>query len=198
MANEIENVVTRFDVRETEEGDEIRLFNKRTKLFAFGADDVVLEDWEQKLAAYIAEKPRTSEDCEAFLTEEPEDDDEEEEAGRSIVPKKYRIRYEAAQNCGDEIALALTNYVTPPRAKENDDGRLDRVKLREVAAVNGIADNLAKWEGRELKGGLLRMNTGNVLRGMNRRGERVQIGERVWEAREVEKNPRKRATKKEG
>lgn len=190
--------VTRFDVRENEDGDEIRLFHKRVLLFRFGVDDIALEEWEDKLTAFINEKPRTSIECEDFLSsEEGEYDEDGEEEGGDIIPRKYREKYGAAQNCGDQIALALTGYVTLPRAtKENPDGGLDRDRLREVASVNGIADRLQKWEDRELNGGLLRMNVSNVLRGMNRRGEQVQIGEAIWEAREVEKKPRKRNSKK--
>ncbi len=189
--------VTRFDVRENEDGDEIRLFHKRVLLFRFGVDDIALEDWEDKLTAFIAEKPRTSLDCENFLSsEEGEFDEDGEEEGGDIIPRKYREKYGAAQNCGDQIALVLTGYVTLPRAtKTNIDGGLDRDRLREVATANGIAGLLQKWEDKGLNGGLLRMNVSNVLRGMDRRGERVEIGSEVWEAREVEKKPRTRSKK---
>lgn len=186
------NAVTRFDVRESEEeGDEIRLFHKRTKLFGFGVDDIALENWETKLAEYI-KTPRTSEQVEAFLTECDEEGDEEERDSGSVVPEKYRVIYGAAQNCGDEIALALSAFVTLPRATKKDaDGGLDRAKLRAVAEINGIGDKLADWEERGLNGGLLRMNTSNVLRGMHRRGEEVTIGDVTWPAREVPKKERK-------
>lgn len=191
------NSVTRFDVRETEDGDEIRLFHKRAKLFGFGVDDITRDDWETELAEFI-KTPRTSEECEEFLTTDAEEgeDDEERDTG-SVVPEKYRVIYGSAQNCGDEIALALTAFVTLPRATKKDaDGGLDRAKLRAVAEVNGIGDKLADWEERGLNGGLLRMNTSNVLRGMNRRGEEVRIGDTVWAAREVPKKARKSRAKK--
>lgn len=190
------NSVTRFDVRETEDGDEIRLFHKRAKLFGFGVDDIAREDWEADLAEFI-KTPRTSEECEEFLTTDVEegDEDEEKDSG-SVVPEKYRVIYGSAQNCGDEIAVALTDFVTLPRATKKDaDGGLDRAKLRAVAEVNGIGDKLADWEERGLNGGLLRMNTSNVLRGMNRRGEQVQIGQMVWAAREVPKKVRAKRVK---
>lgn len=186
--------VTRFDLRDNEDGAEVRLFHKRTKLFGFGADDIAREDWEEALAEFI-KTPRSSEECEEFLTTEGGDEaneDEEERDSGSIVPEKYRILYGTAQNCGDEMALELTAYVTLPRAtKKNPDGGLDRAKLRGVAEANGIGDMLAGWEDRGLNGGLLRMNTSNVLRGMIRRGEEVRVGDKVWQARDVEAKPKR-------
>ena len=188
--------VTRVDTRDTEDGTEIRLFHKRTKLFAFGLDDVARDDWEDALPEFLKAKPRTVDAVEQFLTSEPDDGDEDEEEsdGGSIVPTKYRIKYGVTQRCGDEVAETFSGYVTLPRAGKKDDidGGLDRPKLREVAAANGLADKLAEYEARELNGGLLRMNIGNILRGMVRRGERVEIGDRVWEARpEADQKPRK-------
>lgn len=195
-------IATRFDIRETEDGDELRVFHKRSLIGKIGTDDIAREfsDDFAELADFIASGERTYADVEEFLTNEADEveegeEDEDREPG-SIVPEKYRVLYGTAQNCGDEIALALTAYVTTERAtKKNPDGGLDRAKLRLVAEINGIGHKLAVWEDNGLNGGLLRMNTSNVLRGMNRRGERVQIGEMVWEAREVEKPKRKRASK---
>lgn len=195
-----DQIVTRFDTRDTEDGTEIRLFNKRTKLFAFGADDA-REDFEEALPPFLAAKPRTLDEVEDFLTSEPgeEGDEEEGEGGGSIVPTKYRLRYGVTQRCGDDIAETLSAYVTEPRAKKNGkqdiDGGLNRDKLREVAKANGLADRLATYEDRELNGGLLRMNISNILRGMNRRGEKVVIGQKVYPAREVEKPKRVRKAK---
>lgn len=197
------DTVTRFDIRETEDGDEIRLFHKRAKLHNFGTDEIARgDDWPEELKAFIEAKPRTVEQVEAFLLEEESEDEDEEGAGGSVVPQKYRERYGAAQNCGDEIALALTNFVTLPRKRGDIDGGLDRAKLRAVCEVNGFGDKMADWEerttkaGNPLNGGLLRMNASNVLRGMNRRGEEVKIGEMVWPAREVEPKVRKPRAKK--
>lgn len=214
MTENATRTVTRFDIFERkneEEGDRevVRLFEKRALIGEFDLTDVTRygEDPESDFdtndfKAWLEQTPRTLVDAMDYLGEEPADEEEEEEGeeseGGSIVPAKYRIRYGAPQNCGDEIALALTAFVTLPRAKgkQDIDGGLDRAKLRGVAEVNGIGDKLANWEERDLNGGLLRMNTSNVLRGMWRRGEQVTIGDKVWPAREVEKKPRKRSQKK--
>lgn len=210
--------ITRFDFIDrpaTEDEDErqvVRFFEKRKLIGEFTVieceryidDNFDTDDFDSDdFRAWIEAAPRTVEQAIAYLTEpkdeleadEEGEDDEEREPG-SIVPEKYRILYGSQQNCGDEIALALTAYVTMDRAtKKNPDGGLDRAKLRGVAEVNGIGHKLAQWEDRGLNGGLLRMNTSNVLRGMNRRGEKVEIGNTIWEAREVEKPKRKRASK---
>lgn len=191
--------VTRFDTftraaneaEGLEEREVIRFFDKRKLVGEFDMDDILREGWEEELPGFIA----NTKDGKArkvpvlltavmdFLGEEASDEDEEDEDGGSIVPEKYRVLYGAAQNCGDEMALELTAYVTLSRAsKKNPDGGLDLIRLREVAAANGISDALAKWEGRGLNGGLLRMNVSNVLRGMLRRGEQVSVGQRTWEA----------------
>lgn len=199
-------LVTRFDTRETEDGTELRLFNKRTKVFAMGEEDVVREDYADALTAFIAEKPRTVDQVCTFLDTEAGDDDEDGEAdeGGSIVPAKYRIRYGATQRCGDQIAETLSAYVTLPRAgKKNDiDGGLDRAKLREVAEANGLGAKLTAYEnggkdGEGLNGGLLRMNVSNILRGMHRRGERVVIGDVEWtENLDNPKHPANHAARK--
>ncbi len=210
------NTITRFDFitrPATDDADErevVRFFEKRKLIGEIDCDEVTRygegEEFDQgDFAEFLTEgdrkdRPRTVEQAIAYLTEEaPEesdDEDEERESG-SIVPEKYRIIYGTEQNCGDEIALALTDFVTEPRKnKKNPDGGLDRAKLRGVAEENGISDKLAIWEDRGLNGGLLRMNTSNVLRGMNRRGERVVIGSQEWPARDVPKKVRKPRAKK--
>lgn len=194
-----DQIVTRVDTRDTEDGVEVRMFHKRKLLFRFGADDVAREDWESEIPAFLAAKPRSVDAVEEFLITEAgeESEGEDEDAGGSIVPNKYRIKYGVTQRCGDDVAEELSAFVTLPRAGKKDiDGGLDRARLRAVAEQNGLGDRLAEYEHRELNGGLLRMNISNILRGMVRRGERVVIGKRVWEAREVEKTPRKRTAKK--
>lgn len=208
--------VTRFntftrpanDAEGLDEREVVRLFEKRKLVGEFEVDDIQRgDDWQDDLQSFLTEtkggKPlataRTLEAVMDFLsTEAPEEGDDDAEEGErgSIVPEKYRVRYGAPQNCGDEIALELTDFVTEPRKnKKNPDGGLDRAKLRGVAEENGISAKLADWEDRGLNGGLLRMNTSNVLRGMNRRGERVVIGERVWEADPSKLEARKAARK---
>lgn len=187
-------VVTRFNTttRNDEDGERevVRFFNKRVLVGEFDIDDIARDDWEEALPNFIAntkggDPRKTPVELTAvmdFLGEEASDEEDEDEGG-SIVPTKYRILYGSAQNCGDDMAIALTAYVTLERAtKKNPDGGLDRAKLREVAKVNGIEAKLAKWEDRGLNGGLLRMNTSNVLRGMIRNGLEVRVGSEVWKA----------------
>lgn len=182
--------ITRFDIFtriDEEMGDRevVRFFAKRKLITEIDLDDVVREEWEEDLRAKL---PMEAGDILDWLGEESGNEEEEEESeGGSIVPQKYREIYGAAQNCGDEMALALTAYVT------DVEGELILENLREVAAANDIDDRLAKWEYKGLNGGLLRMNTGNVLRGKLRRGEQVAVGTKMWAAREVEKKPRKRS-----
>lgn len=85
----------------------------------------------------------------------------------SVVPFDYRLRYGADQTCGDDVAKALTAKVTTPTGVDLD-------ALREVAAANGAEDRLDGWLVKGLNPGMLRMNLGNVLRGMARRGEEVR------------------------
>jgi hypothetical protein len=190
------NIVTRVKVRDTEDGAVVGLFHKRSKLFEFDAEDASREGWEDEIEQFLIAKPRTDKDVEAFLTSEADEEGEEGEGG-SIVPNKYRERYGVTQRCGDDVAETLSGYVTLPRAGKKDiDGGLDRDRLREVAKANGLGAKLDDYEARELNGGLLRMNISNILRGMVRRGEKVVIGKKTWEAREVPKTPRKRTAKK--
>lgn len=201
------NTIVRPATDETDEQEVVRFFEKRSLIGTMPVDEIsdTREDWETQLLEFITKDAkgnplkvgRTVEAAIKFLESDVNDDEEEEREGGSIVPDKYRQQYGTEQNCGDAIAVALTAFVTEPRkSKKNEDGGLDRAKLRAVAEVNGIADKLAIWEDRGLNGGLLRMNTSNVLRGMNRRGEEVTIGSDVWPAREVEKKVRKPRAKK--
>lgn len=89
-------------------------------------------------------------------------------AKKSVIPDEYRYRYGADQNCGDEVAKRLTALVTDPQTG------VDVAKCAEIAAANGIADRFDGWQAKDLNPGMLRMNLGNVLRGMARRGVEVQ------------------------
>lgn len=177
----------------TEEGDRevIWLFEKRKLVGEFDIDDISRDDWEETLPEFIANtkagKPRATPvkltEVLDFLSAEVNADEEDDEAPASIVPAEYRIRYGSEQNCGDTVAVVLTAYVTTGRINKKDpEAGLDRAKLRGVAELNGIGDKLGEWENRGLNGGLLRMNTSNVLRGIVRRGEQVVIGDTIWEA----------------
>lgn len=200
-------LITRFDIFEraaTEENDAFtacRLFAKRSLIGELDVADCVRyeDDFDtEDFKAWIAKDERTVGDAMDYLGEEVNEIDEEEERDSgSIVPEKYRLIYGAPQNCGDAIAVALSAHVTLPRATKKDaDGGLDRAKLYAVAQQNGLIDKYEAWLERDLNGGLLRMNTSNVLRGMNRRGEEVTIGEQVWPAHEVPKKVRKARAKK--
>lgn len=203
------NTIVRPATEETEEREVIRLFEKRALVGEVDIDEA-REDWEDALPEFLTndakgnplKAARSLKVVFDFLAAEPgdeEDEEDEDDAPHSIVPEKYRILYGTEQNCGDAIAKTLTAFVTEPRkSKKSPDGGLDRAKLRAVAEENGIGDKLAEWEGRGLNGGLLRMNTSNVLRGMNRRGERVVIGAAEWPAHEVPKKVRKARAKKGG
>lgn len=180
-------LVTRFDVRESEDGNEVRLFAGRKIVHRFGEDDCA-EGKLDELPAFLAdlaarEVAATVEVVEAFLTGEDEDEGEDEAPG-SVVPEEYRKRYGAEQNCGDDVAVELSAFVACREVGEDGKERegMDRSKLRGVAEANGCGDKLAAWEDRGSNGGLLRMSVSNILRGMVRRGERVEIGEKVWEA----------------
>ncbi len=78
----------------------------------------------------------------------------EVKVSRSKVPAKYRQAYGKAGNNGDDIAAILKG-----------------ADIAAVALENGI--DLNRWAGKNA--GMVRMNLGNVLRGMVRRGEKVTI-----------------------
>jgi hypothetical protein len=85
----------------------------------------------------------------------------------SVVPDEYRYRYGVDQNCGDEMAKALTAKVTDPKTG------VDLEACREVAAANGVEDRFDGWLVKGLNPGMVRMNLGNVLRGKLRKGDAV-------------------------
>lgn len=200
--------ITRFDIFDrpaTDDMDEmtvVRFFAKRKLIgemdtndcVRYGGDDFDNDDFTAWLVTGKGGALRTVGEAMDYLGEEPSEDGDEEDEERepgSIVPDKYRVRYGAPQNCGDAIAVALTAHVTLPRATKKDtDGGLDRAKLYEVARINNILDKYENWLESDLNGGLLRMNTSNVLRGKNRRGEGVIIGDEEWPAHEVPKKVR--------
>ena len=107
---------------------------------------------------------------------DPDAEPDEEEAGGNVVAEEYRKRYGSAQNCGDEMAAVFKDFVTSvdEAGKEFCDYR----KLVEVADANKV--DVERWG--HLNIGMRRMNVGNVLRGKVKRGEKVVVGTRVWEA----------------
>jgi hypothetical protein len=95
----------------------------------------------------------------------------------SVIPDTYRHQYGVDQSCGDDIAKALTAEVTVVTGKNT---HVDVEKVREVAATNGVEDRFDAWLAKDLNPGMLRMNLGNVLRGMARRGDEVRIADRLF------------------
>ena len=96
-------------------------------------------------------------DEELVLDDEAEDD--EAAVPSSVVPPKYKQRYGTKANCGDELANALDG-IDPasdvwPR----------------LAADNGI--DWSRWS--HLNNGMRRMNLGNVLRNMAKKGTRLNL-----------------------
>lgn len=113
-----------------------------------------------------------------------DEDDGEDERG-SIVPARYKERYGKEQNCGDEMASVLSDYVNHEEQVATDDkGGTKTVKCvsitacQEVAEANDLIDRFTAWA--NLNPGQIRMNLGNVLRGRIKRGEAVTVGEREW------------------
>ena len=96
-------------------------------------------------------------DAELVLDDEAEDD--EAALPNSVVPPKYKQRYGTKANCGDELANALDG-IDPasdvwPR----------------LAADNGI--DWSRWS--HLNNGMRRMNLGNVLRNLAKKGTRLNL-----------------------
>jgi hypothetical protein len=86
----------------------------------------------------------------------------------SVIPDEYRYKYGADQNCGDAIAKRLTAITT------GKDG-VDLDAAREVAALNGVEDRFDGWLSKGLNPGMVRMNLGNVLRGIARKEQEVRF-----------------------
>lgn len=93
----------------------------------------------------------------------------------SVIPNNYREGYGCDQNCGDDVAVVLKDYC--------GGGLKDPLNfdlLRNVAEANKITDRFDVWVEKKLNPGMVRMNVGNVLRGMVRREEPVVIGDKRW------------------
>lgn len=87
----------------------------------------------------------------------------------SVIPDEYRYRYGVDQNCGDDVAIRLKDATTDP------EGHVDLARLAEIASRNGVSDRYDVWLHKGLNNGMLRMNLGNVLRGIARKGAEVTI-----------------------
>ncbi len=159
--------VTRADVK----GDEIRLFAGRKVQARLPLPEGAKAETVAGILAAV-EYPNS----EAWIKGHLEDALEEAETRKgSVIPDAYRYTYGEDQNNGDDVALRL---------KEHCGGglkaTLDLAKLEEVVDQNQMRDRFDVWMAKDLNPGMLRMNTGNVLRGKVRRGEQVQIGQIVW------------------
>lgn len=100
-------------------------------------------------------------------------------ASGNIIDEKYRKRYGANQNNGDKFAEAMDKACkveVAAKGKGKPKRVLDEKALRSVAKQNNV--DTARWSTMNL--GQQRMNLGNVLRGMNRRGEKITIGTKVF------------------
>lgn len=95
-------------------------------------------------------------DSELVLDDEVED---EVALPNSVVPNKYKQRYGSKANCGDELANALADI----------DPASD--VWSQLAADNGI--DWTRWS--HLNNGMRRMNLGNVLRNMAKKGTRLNL-----------------------
>lgn len=121
--------------------------------------------------------------------EDGEDGDEGEEDGgekeeSSIVRGRYKKEYGKPAHCGDEMALAFAGFV------QDEEGGLDLGKLAQVAGANGV--DLKRWS--HLNNGQKRMNLGNVLRGLIRKGTDVKVGSKTFKGEKVE--PKAKPAKK--
>lgn len=97
---------------------------------------------------------------------------------KSIVPEGFKAKYKAhGGNCGDDMAEVLNGTV------KDEKGKIDVPKLEEVMAQNAIDTD--RWNGLNI--GQRRMNLGNVLRAKAKRGEKVIVGETVWNENAEEK-----------
>lgn len=119
--------------------------------------------------------------------DEGEDGDEDEKESGNVVPAKYREKYGAAQNCGDELADVLSAFVMVEDPENPKKRVCSRSQLETVADANGLQDKMREYEESGKNLGMVRMNIGNILRGRIRRGQYVKIGGAVWEAKEEPK-----------
>lgn len=93
----------------------------------------------------------------------------------SIVRYAYKAKYKAAghpDNCGDAMARALTEATVEVDALGKP--HASTALMAEVADDNGISDVFSRWS--HLNPGQQRMNLGNVLRGMQKRGKTITVG----------------------
>ena len=112
-----------------------------------------------------------AENCALYDVEQEQYDALQEAAGvstktKSVIDPKIKKAYGKSQSCNDDIAKKLKVHFSNAE-DDNDRNRLFAMMCDE----NGIDGT--RWG--HLNFGMQRMNLGNVLRGMAKRGEQVNI-----------------------
>ena len=98
----------------------------------------------------------------------------------AMVKPKYRDLYKQySDSCGDDMACALKDAtVRVEKTKRGKDREvMDEGSLAKIAKNNGI--DVSKYD--HLNPGQTRMNVGNRLRGMLRKGEAVTVGQEKFD-----------------
>lgn len=113
---------------------------------------------------------------ETQTTEEAGPDDDK----YKIVAKKYRERYGKDRHCGDDIAALLKDQCV------GEDGKVDLKKVEAVAKANKLTEKFAEYTDKGLNNGMIRMNIGNLLRGLHNKGTNVKIGKNTVQGAEKE------------
>lgn len=162
-----------------------------------GADNIAAQEAKEARKPKkkkTAKKARKSEE-----DEEGEEGEEEEESGRgSVVKAKYKQKYRPTKDTnGDEYTEVLRAFTL-----NEADQAVDINKLSIVAKDNGLTIkpwlHLTNKDGSQ-NVGMIRMNLGNVLRGMRRNGADVRIGDKVFKGlpqkEKAKKAPKKKETK---
>ena len=161
--------ITRVDIRK----DEIRLFaGKAVQTRLPIPDGAKVDTIEGILAAMDFTTPMSEADVKSHLEAALE---AAAQRRGSVIPDSYRYSYGEDQNCGDDVAAELKAYCGGGLKDP-----LDLAKVEEVANANGIGDRFDVWMAKGLNPGMVRMNTGNVLRGMARNEKPIRIGAKVW------------------
>lgn len=147
----------------------------------------VLAQVAQAIKPKATRKPKSAK--RARKASDEEDEDEDGEGKGSVVKAKYKKLYHPHHDTnGDDFAKAFGAAV------RNEDDEVDVELMREVAKANGLS--ITAWTHLRNKDGgvnvgMIRMNLGNKLRGMQRNGTDVKIGERTFKGSKVEKKAKK-------
>ncbi len=92
----------------------------------------------------------------AQVTENETETEAKAPRGKSVVDPRYKKVYGKSQRCGDTISQRMAD---------------SEHTLAQIADDNGI--DLTRWS--HLNGGMQRMNLGNVLRGIEAKGEQPLV-----------------------